>query len=215
MGFFKAIFGIGKAKKLINKQLRTKVTKQSLSTSSYIMAGEGLARIGKTPNKTEERFADAWNRASPGLVLIREHALGKYTRSDNSYWWRYFLDFAHEPTRTAIELDGLYHDTPGQQHKDRGREEALAKLGKGWSVLRFKNDEVWKDPEWCVSIVVMHIQTYCQQGVKYPRCKLESLVRSPRWIQQPSRQRPPYSRQRPRQAKRGLVGAMLRWLFGR
>ena len=206
MGFFND-------KAHINKQPEMTVTKQPLGTSSYVTVGEGLHRIGKTHNKTEERFAEAWNRASPGLVLIREHALGKYTRSDNTYWWRYILNFAHEPTRTAIEIDGSYHDTPEQQQKDRSRDEALAKFGGGWSVLHFKADEVWKDPDWCVSIAVLHIQTYYQQGVKCPRCKLESLVRSPRWMQ-PSRQRPPRQYQPRPKAKRGL-GAMLRWLFGR
>lgn len=213
MGLFKIIFGTGKAKKRVNKKFGMTVTKQSLSPSNYVLAGEGLYRIGKTPNEPEERFAEVWNRASPGLVLIREHALEKYTRRNNTYWWLYFLDFAHEPTRTAIEIDGLYHDTPEQQQKDRNRDEKLANLREGWSVLHFKADEVLKDPEWCVSIVVLYIQTYYQQGVKYSRYELESLVRPPRWIQH-SRQRLPKQQQRSKKTKRGL-GAVLRWLFSR
>lgn len=42
--------------------------------------------------------------------------------------------------KLVIEVDGEYHDDPQQQQEDQWRTEFLQ--GKGYKVIRFKNEEI-------------------------------------------------------------------------
>jgi very-short-patch-repair endonuclease len=54
---------------------------------------------------------------------------------------RYYADFACEKLRLIIELDGGVHDEDERDLKDQYRQQDLEHLG--WSVLRFRNDDVF------------------------------------------------------------------------
>ena len=62
----------------------------------------------------------------------RQHPIGDY-----------IADFVCLPIRLVIEVDGGYHNTPGQQTEDQWRTEFLE--SRGYRVLRIKNEEVTAD----------------------------------------------------------------------
>ena len=62
----------------------------------------------------------------------RQHPIGDY-----------IADFICLPIRLVIEVDGGYHNTPGQQTEDQWRTEFLE--SRGYRVLRIKNEEVTAD----------------------------------------------------------------------
>ncbi|MEZ6030999.1 MAG: endonuclease domain-containing protein [Hyphomonadaceae bacterium] len=55
----------------------------------------------------------------------------------------YILDFAVAKLKLAIELDGATHSTPDERKNDARRTVFLE--SKGWTVLRFWNDEVYRN----------------------------------------------------------------------
>src|SRR5262245_61549899 len=55
----------------------------------------------------------------------------------------YILDFACVRLRLAIEIDGATHSTLDERRHDERRTRYLA--ASGWSVLRFWNDEVYRN----------------------------------------------------------------------
>jgi very-short-patch-repair endonuclease len=95
----------------------------------------------------EAIFAEAWKRTTKLEVVSQHLVLG------------YRLDFAHLPTRTAIELDGYYyHADPERFRKDRQRDRALA--AQGWRVVRFAGDEVLANVERCVEETIRLIRAH-------------------------------------------------------
>jgi very-short-patch-repair endonuclease len=86
----------------------------------------------------ERRFREHWERLVPDLVLHQEYECGPYR-----------LDFAHVPTRTAIEIDGLLgHASARDIEKDRQRQRALEDLG--WRFRRFGGREAMYATPSCV-----------------------------------------------------------------
>ena len=66
--------------------------------------------------------------------FLRQHIIGNY-----------IVDFVCKQTGLIIEVDGGYHDTPGQQELDEQRTNFLH--SQGFHVIRFSNDEVLYDTE--------------------------------------------------------------------
>lgn len=83
-------------------------------------------------SKPEQEFEALWERTFPDVDLIKEVRLIKGRR------WRW--DWVHEPSRTALELDGggWLH---GRHHRPQGRindnEKDLAALEAGYVTIRF------------------------------------------------------------------------------
>ena len=77
-----------------------------------------------------------------GLKFLRQHPSGPF-----------FADFACESRQLVVELDGDYHDQI--QEQDLKRQSHL--VGKGWSVLRFTNDEVLRDWESVTRAIASHL----------------------------------------------------------
>ncbi|UPT69262.1 MAG: endonuclease domain-containing protein [Sphingobacteriales bacterium JAD_PAG50586_3] len=67
-----------------------------------------------------------------GFKIRRQHAIDIY-----------IADFICLDKRTIIEIDGGYHNKPEQKELDELREIALKQ--KGYSILRFTNNEVRND----------------------------------------------------------------------
>ncbi|GAI06467.1 unnamed protein product [marine sediment metagenome] len=57
----------------------------------------------------------------------------------------YIVDFLIPERWLIVELDGKYHNNPQQRSYDKRRNEYLQK--KGFSILRFWNEKVFKQPE--------------------------------------------------------------------
>jgi len=70
---------------------------------------------------------------------------------------RYWIDFAFPEVKLAVECDGnRWHSTEEQISKDKKREQKLKELG--WSVLRFKDKEIIKNPKKIINIVQIFIK---------------------------------------------------------
>ncbi|HYO12984.1 MAG TPA: endonuclease domain-containing protein [Thermoanaerobaculia bacterium] len=67
------------------------------------------------------------------LKFRRQHPIGPY-----------IADFCCHEVRLIVEVDGGVHQDPSQAAHDVNRDANLAALG--YTVLRFTNDQVFKDP---------------------------------------------------------------------
>ncbi|MFT4955500.1 MAG: very-short-patch-repair endonuclease [Brevundimonas sp.] len=98
------------------------------------MDSEARTERARTLRQRETRAeAILWtalrSRRLDGLKFRRQQPIG-----------RYFADFACEDLRLVIELDGEVHDDDDQMLYDHHRQAEIEALG--WSVIRFRNDEV-------------------------------------------------------------------------
>jgi very-short-patch-repair endonuclease len=64
----------------------------------------------------------------------------------------YIADFVCHSARVVIELDGSPHDFEGRLRSDQRRDAWL--LSQGYVVLRFTNDQVLKELEGAVSVIL-------------------------------------------------------------
>jgi very-short-patch-repair endonuclease len=64
----------------------------------------------------------------------------------------YILDFACIKLKLAIELDGFSHNNPDAQQRDQKRDAFL--YNKGYTVLRFTNDELLTNSESIVATIL-------------------------------------------------------------
>ncbi|WP_194850017.1 vitamin B12 dependent-methionine synthase activation domain-containing protein [Nonlabens antarcticus] len=85
------------------------------------------------PTPAEAKMWDLLsNKKLDGYKFRREHIIGMY-----------IADFVCLRENFIIEIDGGYHDDPGQKEKDQNRTEWLEE--HGFRVVRFKNSEVLND----------------------------------------------------------------------
>ncbi|MGH7026467.1 endonuclease domain-containing protein [Brevundimonas sp.] len=78
-----------------------------------------------------------------GYKFRRQHPVGPY-----------FADFACDPLRLIIEVDGGVHRLDEVAARDLERQQALEALG--WTVIRVTNDQVYEAPERLLEAVRMH-----------------------------------------------------------
>jgi very-short-patch-repair endonuclease len=101
--------------------------------------------LRKQPTKAE---AVLWkflkNKQLNNLRFRRQHGIGPY-----------IADFCHSKSATVIELDGGIHEDPEQKLYDRQREDFLN--AKGYSILRFKNQEILKNLSEVLNKIEEHI----------------------------------------------------------
>jgi very-short-patch-repair endonuclease len=96
-------------------------------------------------NQIEEMFWKAWKEQS-GIRLFHQYEIG-----------RHHVNFAHPPTKVAIELDGLAtHQTTEQIASERRRQREIEALG--WKVIRFASKEIYHDVQQCVREIENIIQ---------------------------------------------------------
>lgn len=84
----------------------------------------------REPTPAEEHLWQALRGSALGVRFRRQHPVG-----------RFILDFWCPAARLAIEVDGDIHDL--QQERDAERTAVLESFG--YSVLRFRNEEVMQD----------------------------------------------------------------------
>lgn len=100
-----------------------------------------------------QRIADNRRRGGTRAELELERILrnvgggafrGRFRR-EWAYGGRWIVDFYFPEVRLGIEVDGSYHNTLQQRHRDQEREKALAM--SGITIIRLENDEVFGDRE--------------------------------------------------------------------
>lgn len=97
----------------------------------FLEANRLWVEVRKHGTPIEKMFLDAWATGGYSHQLEFQHKIGKYS-----------VDFAHVPTKTVIELDGLVgHSTPTDIEKDRVRQRWIER--QGWSCIRFGGREVF------------------------------------------------------------------------
>ena len=85
--------------------------------------------------------------------LLRNRKLNKWKfRRQHPISPGYILDFYCVQTKVAIELDGPYHQTPGQADDDASRSAILNELGI--RVIRFTKEEVFSDSKGILQKIV-------------------------------------------------------------
>ena len=80
-----------------------------------------------------------------GHKFRRQHPVGPY-----------YADFACDPLRLIVEIDGAVHLLEDVVKRDALRQTALEALG--WTVLRFTNDQVLQAPEQLVEAIRRHVR---------------------------------------------------------
>ena len=142
-----------------------------------VVKGHGLIQQRKItslspalPSRVGDKF---WDTADPALYeQLKEHAeeMRKNPTEAESAMWEmlrgknldakfrrqhiiggYIVDFVCLDKQLVIELDGGYHNDPEQQELDRQRTNFLQ--SKGFSVLRFTNEEVLGNTDETLSII--------------------------------------------------------------
>lgn len=91
--------------------------------------------LRRNQTKAEEIF---WhlvrNKKFNGLKFRRQHQIGHY-----------IVDFFCNEYKLIIEFDGSIHDTEKQKKHDKTRDKYLTTIGN--TVLRFRNEELFDDPQ--------------------------------------------------------------------
>ncbi|MFL5664885.1 MAG: endonuclease domain-containing protein [Ktedonobacteraceae bacterium] len=97
-------------------------------------------RIWRIETMQEKQFWDEWNKNCL-IDLIPQYRIQSPAQ--------YRIDFVHKRTKTAIEIDGLHHNADEEQRlKDEERQTEIENLG--WSFIRFSNDQIENDVDFCV-----------------------------------------------------------------
>ncbi len=74
----------------------------------------------------------------------RQHPIGPYV-----------ADFAHLKAKLIVELDGATHGSDAELRHDANRTQYLA--GKGWRVVRFRNEDVYVSVAQVVDAIMAHL----------------------------------------------------------
>jgi very-short-patch-repair endonuclease len=86
----------------------------------------------------EEYFWKVWRITFTDYPLLPQFQIGNY-----------YVDFAHLPTKTIVELDGKpYHTSPYQVANDKVRQKNIER--HGWRFLRFEGNEIFYHVDRCV-----------------------------------------------------------------
>lgn len=94
----------------------------------------------ENPTEAEQVLWKHLQKSQLGQPFRRQHIIGDF-----------IVDFVCLPARLIIEVDGGYHQLPDQQISDEERANWLR--SRGYSVLRFKNEEVLFDIERVINVI--------------------------------------------------------------
>lgn len=108
--------------------------------SLYVQLKEHAEHMRKNPTEAETVLWEMLRGKNLGDKFRRQYVIGDY-----------IADFVCLEKQLVIEVDGEYHNDPEQQEKDRWRTNFLQ--SKGFSVLRFTNNEVLTTPEETMTII--------------------------------------------------------------
>lgn len=97
-----------------------------------------------TESPIEERLKRALQRK--GINFVTQQKIGRYR-----------VDFFFPDGNLVVEADGQeYHSKPDQRQNDMDRDFEIA--GKGYNVLRFRGNQIYKDLETCVDKISLFLE---------------------------------------------------------
>lgn len=99
---------------------------------------------GRGPTEPQRLLAEALGWPMEHIVPTGQKGNGIPTH--------FKLDIADPASMVAVEVDGLSHGAVERQKQDARKESFLR--GRGWTVLRFSNQEVMADTEGCARTVM-------------------------------------------------------------
>lgn len=91
------------------------------------------------------------SRRLGGFKFRRQHGIGPFV-----------VDFFCSEVKLVVELDGNVHDNPARAAYDRERQEYLEALGL--SVVRFRNEEVLREPNRVAEALLMILNGQADLG---------------------------------------------------
>jgi len=97
------------------------------------------------PTEAESVLWEYLRAGELGLPFKRQHIIGEF-----------IADFVCLPAKLIIEVDGGYHQLPEQQASDEERQRWLE--SKGFTVLRFTNEEVICDTDNVIETIEQHLE---------------------------------------------------------
>ena len=115
----------------------------------YEALKEKAERIRKNPTEAESAMWEMLRAKNLDAKFRRQHIIGDY-----------IVDFVCLDTQLVVEIDGGYHNDPEQKELDRQRTNFLQ--SKGFSVLRFTNEEVIGNSDETIGIIknaLAHLST--------------------------------------------------------
>lgn len=98
----------------------------------------------KKPTEAESILWDYLKGNTIGVHFRRQHIIGQF-----------IADFVCLSHKLIIEIDGKYHQLPEQQVTDEERTEWLE--SKGFTVIRFKNEQIIADTDRVINIIQANI----------------------------------------------------------
>lgn len=105
---------------------------------------ENAREMRKNPTIAESIIWNLLRNKKYGIKFRRQHIIGDF-----------IVDFVDLKSGTVIEIDGGYHKNKDQIEADNLRTEILNQ--KGYSVIRFSNEEVIRNPEKIAYIIIQYI----------------------------------------------------------
>ncbi|HEY0976179.1 MAG TPA: (E)-4-hydroxy-3-methylbut-2-enyl-diphosphate synthase [Flavobacteriales bacterium] len=111
------------------------------TTNSFLWSKliERAKAMRSNPTGAEQLMWETIRGKTTGSRIRRQHIIDKY-----------IVDFVSMPKQLVIEIDGDHHDL--QQEEDAARTEHLE--ARGFKVIRFRNDEVLRDPQAVLDSIV-------------------------------------------------------------
>lgn len=116
------------------KKGRRKQQYQTADCAYYGLLKEFAHENRRNPTKEESILWAFLQHRQLGVRFRRQHIIGQF-----------IVDFCCLSVKLVIEVDGGYHQLPGQQFSDEERAAWLQ--SQGFTVIRFTNDQILSDPD--------------------------------------------------------------------
>lgn len=133
-----------------NNYKHTKETKKLLSEKRLEWMKNNPDKAGWTKNEMSYPEKIFYNK------LIELGYDKKYYIIRERYFHPYFIDFAFEDYKLAIEIDGSQHLLSERIESDKRKNELL--LSNNWSIIRFMAKEIQKNLDSCFKIIEEKLQ---------------------------------------------------------
>ena len=115
----------------------------------YVELKEKAERMRKNPTEAESAMWEMLRGKNLDAKFRRQHIIGDY-----------IVDFVCLDCQLVVEIDGGYHNNPEQKELDRQRADFLQ--SKGFSILRFTNEEVIGNTDETLAVIknaLAHLST--------------------------------------------------------
>ena len=132
------------------KTTRQKKVWETVDGLNYGKLKEFAEQNRKNPTEAESILWDYIRAKQLGVTFRRQYIVDQF-----------IADFMCINLKLIIELDGVYHQLPDQHIKDEERSIYLESLG--YTILRFRNEQIIADPENVISIIKKKIWELTQK----------------------------------------------------